>query len=530
MTLIKYYKPDTCYDGQKEFTKNSPFRYYPDEYLIANILEKYHQKRFPDSKNIIVLTEPWLDLDDRNHPTRNGGANTSKINELVIQEIKLAKNLENTLILVPFLYGYHHPGITIDIKNKTAIYLNPFGNPASYSEVIALQELLEKEGFELLTVTAKQQRDEVSCGPILTASMIKFIEEFKATGRISVNDFKAPKLNLGTERLFQMYINNTEEKGRFVDEIMLADQALWRSVFKEQRLSTVILDIVLSAMRRQKKFIKSLPQNWEEDSSQKSAVAFIANFQSRITEYIFLKDKDIANKINHLVNASNQLFEKKDSNCDYSLLNELFKKEDLLSDELIDQTYKMIGLKDYSKNRLNQSNILNFEKNKNAIQEEFKASLTALKDKLGAITRDDEGLKEKGQILFDTLLMAQDKFFKELNTDSTGEEIALKITAFRKMCKEHLKIADKIMGHGWLYHTAEVVIKAVVGLFVGIGMVLGSVLGQGLAKSEHRKQFAKTFFTLNQNEHSQALNIFKQKILGDSEENQGSLAFQNFKK
>ena len=97
------------------------------------------------------------------------------------------------------------------------------------------------------------------------------------------------------------------------------------------------------------------------------------------------------------------------------------------------------------------------------------------------------------------------------------------MTDFRKTCADNIKIADKIMGHGWLYRAAEVLIKAVVGLFAGIGMILGSVLGQGLAKLEHREKFAQTFFTLNQNESSKALTEFKQETLGDSKENHGLL-------
>lgn len=69
-----------------------------------------------------------------------------------------------------------------------------------------------------------------------------------------------------------------------------------------------------------------------------------------------------------------------------------------------------------------------------------------------------------------------------------------------------------------LYRIAELLIKAVVGLFVGIGMVLGSLVGQGLAKSEHRQKFANTFFTLNQTDESKSLNKFKQNILDDEME------------
>lgn len=128
------------------------------------------------------------------------------------------------------------------------------------------------------------------------------------------------------------------------------------------------------------------------------------------------------------------------------------------------------------------------------------------------LAKDDGTLTEAGQMLFDTLSIKQEEFFKELKTNLTEEEITAKIASFRKICEKNVKIADKIMGHGWLYRTAEVLIKAIVGLFAGIGMILGSVLGQGLASSEHREKFANTFFTLNQNKQSQALNTFKQEM------------------
>lgn len=515
MTLIKYYKPDTCYDGKKEFTKanGNSSRYYPDEYLIATILEKYHQKRFPDSKQIIVLTEPWL---NDQVVTRNGGANTGIINNLILQKIELAE--KNTLLLVPFLYGYHHPGISIDISNKTAIYLDPYGHNAHYPEVRTLQELLLKKGFKVLTVTTEQQKrtsDFVSCGPILTASMIKFMEEFMVMGSISVNDFKAPRPNLGTERLFQMYVNNNALKeGQYlVDEVMLADEALWNKVFQEQKLPEPISQKIVHALKEQKQFIQSLPENWKEDPSQKFAVEFIKNFQSYITECLFLNERDIVCEIDLLVDVSNHLFQKKDLCFDESCLTDLFIKQDLLSDDHVAHTHRVMGLMDYSKKI--EENILNFEKTKEKIQEHFKLTLNALKNRLDALSKKDVGLKEKGQVLYDALFSNQQEFFKSLDVNSNKEEIEAKIKGFRETCKEHITIADKIMGHGKLYHVAEVLIKAIVGLFAGIGMILGSVIGEGLAKSEHRQQFAKTFFTLNQNEYSLALNTFKQEALDD---------------
>lgn len=534
MTLVKYYKNNTCYDGQREFTNvtDNSSRHYPDEYLIAHILERYHRKRFPDSSNTIVLTEPWLT--DTHQPTRNGGKNTLQINELIIQQIKLAeKDIRNTLILVPFLYGYHHPGITIDIKNKTAIYLDPFGADAHYAEVIALQDLLKQKGFKLLTVKTRQQTDAVSCGPILTASMIKFIEEFMATGTISVDAFKSPRPNLATERLFQMYVNNAryDEGEGFVDEIMLADEELLSKVFNEQGLSEAIAQKILETVKKQKNFIGSLPKNWEENPSQKLAVVFIKNFQAQITEYIFLKESDFASKIDGIVDVSNQLFDREDLILDNDRITELFNIQDLLSEDHIAQTHSILGLMAYPKNQDQQiyNNLQNFEEDKNEIQEQFKTSLQALKAQLDSLAKNDVTLKEGGQSLFTTLFSKQEEFFLALKTNLIEEEVIAKIADFRIICAENIIIADKIMGYGWLYRTAEILIKAIVGLFAGIGMILGSVLGQGIVNSEHREKFANTFFTLNQKEQSQALNEFTQEILGDSEENQGLLSSQSFK-
>ena len=317
MPLIKYYSIRTCYDGQREFTKSENFeRHYPDEYLIANILLKYQYKRFPDTserkQNIVVLTEPWKGSTCKSS-IREGGKNTYDINDLTIKQIKLAeKEQKNTLILVPWLYGYHHPGISIDVHNKIAIYLDPYGTTAHYSEAIALENTLVNMGFKTLTVTTRQQTDAVSCGPILTSSMIKFIDEFMNSGTISVNGFRAPRLNLATDRMLQMYINNTvvSEKARlFVDEIMLAVPSLWKTFLHENNVPDDTSQLVLNAVALQKKAIELLPAKWENTSACKSTVQFITNFQSAITEYVLLSDSQLASKIELLTAHSNQLFD-----------------------------------------------------------------------------------------------------------------------------------------------------------------------------------------------------------------------------
>lgn len=338
MPLIKYYSIITCYDGRREFTKaESPkpenfARHYPDEYLIANILLKYQHKRFPGvhDRNLVVLTEPWKGS-PCNSSIREGGKNTLDINDLIIKQIKLSeKEQKNTLILAPWLYGYHHPGISIDVQNKTAIYLDPYGTEAHYSEAVALKEKLINMGFQYQTVTTRQQTDGVSCGPILTGSMIKFTDEFMNTGTITVDGFRAPRPNLATDRLFQMYINNTvefDEARVLVDEIMLAVPSLWKTFFQENNVPGKTSQLVLDAVALQKKAIELLPVNWEKNSACRRAVQFITNFQSAITEYVMSHDGQLVSKIESLVAHSNQLFDGQDMGSDNDFY---FDRQDLL--------------------------------------------------------------------------------------------------------------------------------------------------------------------------------------------------------
>ncbi|HAT8674861.1 TPA: hypothetical protein JBA06_14530 [Legionella pneumophila] len=72
--------------------------------------------------------------------------------------------------------------------------------------------------------------------------------------------------------------------------------------------------------------------------------------------------------------------------------------------------------------------------------------------------------------------------------------------------------ADKVMGHGWLYKSVEVVVKAIVGLLAGIGMLIGAAFGQGLAKSEHRQAFKETFFSFKETQANKTLSDFKSEI------------------
>ncbi len=175
-----------------------------------------------------------------------------------------------------------------------------------------------------------------------------------------------------------------------------------------------------------------------------------------------------------------------------------------------------------------QKNKDDFENKKQAIQKEFLDSLTKLKSQLENLTQNDIHSQTEGERLHSTLLHKQEEFFKALTSKSTEKDLQAAISDFRNFCKENIEIADKIMEHGWLYRIAEVLIKAVVGLFVSVGMVLGALAGQGLAKSEHRKKFANTFFTLNQAEESKVLDKFKQEILGHTEGDLGIISEPKF--
>jgi hypothetical protein len=174
-----------------------------------------------------------------------------------------------------------------------------------------------------------------------------------------------------------------------------------------------------------------------------------------------------------------------------------------------------------------QKKVSDFENKKREIQEQFIENLTKLERKINKSDQNSTPSKTEGARLHTTLLEKQEEFFKALTSNSTKKKLKDAIADFRKFCKENIEMADKIMGHGWLYRIVEVLIKAVVGLFAGIGMVLGSLVGQGLAKSEHRQKFANTFFTFNQTDESRALDKFKQEILGDEKEEPGCFQIQS---
>lgn len=165
-----------------------------------------------------------------------------------------------------------------------------------------------------------------------------------------------------------------------------------------------------------------------------------------------------------------------------------------------------------------------FETEKGLIQDEFIKKLLDLKH---TIYNSKGSFSEVGLECYNSLFRVQNRFFENLSPGSSAKHINDDINEFRKFCENNVKIADKLMGHGWLYRAVEVLIKAVIGLFAGIGMILGVVIGQGVAKAEHRQGYKNTFFTWNKTKENKALDKFKDEVLGKDDEDQGLLDKDN---
>lgn len=315
-TLIKYYDfyqygtgvEGTCYNGQIEFVKpeNTAKRLYPDEYLIAHILNKYiATKLFPKDIKIMTLVEPWKD----NSGSRGGDKNEA-INDLILQTIQKDQGT-STLLLVPFLYGYHHPGLVIDLKNQVAIYVDPFGRLPAYPETKNLEVALKGLHFEFKVITKELQTyalDETSCGPILTTCMMKCIDEYLAKGCMTTEGFDAK--HLASERMNQMHINNTVicQDQLHIDEIMLADEGLWVAFLKEKQINNAdFVKKVLECVRSQKTYIQGLEDNWEDNISAVRKVTFIQAFQAEVTQILKYPTSTNKSNIEELIDRSHAI-------------------------------------------------------------------------------------------------------------------------------------------------------------------------------------------------------------------------------
>ena len=312
-SVIKYYGVRTCYDGHIQFsagppTKNLKKRYYPDEFLIAAILQKYIEKRLPTSKiknqNSIVLTEDWAD-EEKN--SRSGNVNIN-LNSLLLDQLYKLADKDNVLLLTPFLYHYHHPGFAIvhNNQNKKAVFIDPKGeqNPyysfANYLDIgtppfETVTAELSKLGYTFSVIDQMQQDadDATSCGPMLTFTMMQMIEQYIATGNVSELGFEAPRKKLATDRLFQMYVQNTVHtksvnSNIVIQECMFADVELMAQFFEELPAFTIPQqNEIFELIELQKKLIRTFatPENY---SNYEPTIRFFLFLQSKITELVFL--------------------------------------------------------------------------------------------------------------------------------------------------------------------------------------------------------------------------------------------------
>lgn len=308
---IKYYTftqtetsiQGTWYEGERGFiAKPSAGRIYPDEYLIIDILEKYLQQLSDPNalEKIVFIKEPWIG----NTGQRDGRTNVA-IGKKIIDFVdnQPAQNPKpERLVVAPFLFHNHHPGIVVDLINKVAIYLDPFGS-SPYRDIIDLQELqndLKKRGFQFQVVNVEQQqrdKDSSSCGPILTDSLKAFIDKFLAEGCITGINFTPAKTKLATSRLVQMNIRNPKlnqetkaEQEDTVEEISLADVNLWKNFCREQGYtSKKYIDLIIKAIGIQKEYIQKMGLSNNHKGVELGHLAFIIEFQLNLTNVILNK-------------------------------------------------------------------------------------------------------------------------------------------------------------------------------------------------------------------------------------------------
>lgn len=338
MPIIKYYDKNTWYSGREEdffVIGDTPPKvaalFYPDEYLIVDILRLYCQKRgFHLTDQIQILHEPWSlnsnDSRDQEKAVRGNGnlisegeENSERFFREIVPSYFTSKADEksspknNTLLLIPFLLGRHHPGIAIDPQKKCAIYLDPKAWACSkYPKAECLITLLKEMGIETSEIRIPQQagNDSNNCGPILAASMMEWVEAFMQGNPLSSVKFTRHRGGLAADRLWQMYINNSSfaEEGKATDlqrltsEIMLADVELWQDFLKEKQVPEAkeILSIIQTNVNQQKKWITETAQNRQKqgetrESKDVSDSAFhkmreIINYQVRMIECLFLEN------------------------------------------------------------------------------------------------------------------------------------------------------------------------------------------------------------------------------------------------
>lgn len=201
------------------------------------------------------------------------------------------------------------------------------------------------------------------------------------------------------------------------------------------------------------------------------------------------------------------------------------RKKDGANTTTTHHSSESVNIQNQASTTVTKVQLFNDEKQK--IQAAFIQKLNEFSTQVKRFAEKDPSSAQKGEELYNTLMKAQAAFFQSLTPESSEMAIKAQISDFRVLCKNHFSDADKVMGHGWLYRAAEVLIKAVVGLFAAIGMVLGVVVGQGLASADHRQKFSNTFFALDKTEGTKALETTQQQILG-SDNDQGLLDEEAF--
>ena len=308
MTLLKYYKHTTCYSGIGEFygPGDERIRYYPDEFLVAQILSKYVYNINTGNKKIVVITEPW---GTDKGSERSGMHNTIDIFPLV--EAQIRKNpTEPTLLLIPLTFGFQHPGIVVDMKNKVAMYLDPFGREPQYFVIEKLLNILRvKHSFQIkkpLQTSNRNSKEADNRGPLLTAAMMQITNDFIANGSIFPANFISPDSKLNSHRMFQLCTNNSlPMKDEFFNEIMLADIGLWYYFLEEQAIKGGIAENILRAVREQKIFLSQT----SADPHFELGLNFMRDFQNELITLILLQPKDFEASVNKLLGLNNQLMQ-----------------------------------------------------------------------------------------------------------------------------------------------------------------------------------------------------------------------------
>jgi hypothetical protein len=152
-----------------------------------------------------------------------------------------------------------------------------------------------------------------------------------------------------------------------------------------------------------------------------------------------------------------------------------------------------------------------FNLKKIQIQQQFIDNLVELRSKLNSKTKKGSVEYQEGRQVNRDLMTAQQDLFEIITYDLEPAQLQSYIQEFQNACSTRADKADQVMGHGWLFHAIEAVVKAVIGLFVGIGMIIGTIFGQGLAKKEHRQEYKDRFFKWHEADSTKSFSEFKEK-------------------